>query len=335
MQLLVQLTVLWLCLLAVRQVDATASDVVKGKTFSSEAAGKMVTGTLVRHPIGQAYKNSTGMTFNLVPAGIFTMGSPITEPGREINEIQHQVTLTKSFYIQITEVTNKHWNTLIVSNFLGVNPSTSHTGDAYPVENVNWFEAASFANWLSYDEGLIPCYNGNGTCSGTLGSDFTCTMVTINATCTGYRLPTEAEWEYAARAGTTTAYANPVSFDGSDTETGDGFNANLAAMGWYDWNNTNSGYADGSKPVAQKQANRWGLYDMHGSVYEWCQDWYSTYSSDPVTDPTGPPSGSKRVNRGDYYYNSASYTRSAFRNRGLPGEGGYWLGFRLVRSLGQ
>jgi formylglycine-generating enzyme required for sulfatase activity len=174
--------------------NATAADVVKGRTFSSKTAGKGVTGTLDLPPTMQTYTTPTyGMTFNLLPAGTFTMGSPDDEPGGPYDyETQHQVTLSKSFYMQTTEVTNKQWNAVIVAKGRGINPSGSHSGDNYPVEHVNWYEAASFANWLSADQGLIPCYNGNSTCSGTLGSDFTCTNVIMVSGCTGFRLPTEA-----------------------------------------------------------------------------------------------------------------------------------------------
>ncbi len=290
--------------------------------------------------------NSFGMTFNLIPAGTFTMGSPTGEPGRDdvdVVETQHQVNLTKSFYMQVTEVTNRHWDAVITDKGRGVNPSSSHTEDRFPVETVNWYEAASFANWLSFDEGLIPCYNGQSTCTGQLGNDFTCTSVIIVIDCTGYRLPTEAQWEYAARATATTAYANTVYFDSNNTETIGGFNTNLHAMGWYIynlWMTGNGGidaYQFGSKPVAAKQANRWGLYDMHGNIREWCWDlWDGTaYLSNSVTDPTGDGTGSEHVVRGGAWGDPARKARSAFRNRTFPSDRWDMTGFRLVLPLSQ
>ena len=287
-------------------------------------------------PAQTSFTNSTGMAFSLVPAGTFIMGSPTDEPGRSADETQHQVTLTKPFYLQVTEVTNKQWNTLIFDTGLGAKPSTSNTGDGYPVETVNWFEAAYWANRLSVVEGKSPCYVLNGCDATVPGAGMLCTSVEISTTCTGYRLPTEAQWEYAARAGTTTAYANPYSFDATSTETGSGFNANLAAMGWYVWNDTNSGYASGTKPAAQKQANRWDLYDMHGNVWEWCQDWYAAdyYTPSAATDPQGPTDGSERVMRGGGYSSEARFHRSAERNLYLPYQRNQNVGFRLALPAG-
>ncbi len=317
--------------------NATAADVVKGKTFSSKAAGKGATGTLAQHPMGQRYTNTIGMSFNLLPAGTFTMGSPPAEPGRSSTETQHQVTLSQPFYMQTTEVTNKQWNTIIFDTGLGAKPSISHTGDNYPVENVNWFEAAYFANRLSVVEGRSPCYTLTDCNSNVPGADMECTTIEISDTCTGYRLPTEAQWEYAARATTTTAYANPVSFDSTNTETGIGFNSNLHAMGWYWYNNTLTAYGSGTKPVAAKQANYWGLYDMHGNVWEWCRDWwdFSDYSSDSVTDPLGDTTGSYRVFRGGSWIDFARNARSAYRYGNTPGLRYVSLGFRLVLPPGQ
>ena len=300
----------------------------------------------VSHPMAAPFTNSIGMQFNTLPAGSFTMGSPEGEPGR-INsgdqaETEHTVTLTKAFGMQVTEVTNGHWNTVIVNSPVGgVNPSNSHiinggtTLDSQPVERVTWFDAVFFANQLSSDEGRSACYAFSGQ-TGTPGSDLTITSVTAIANCTGYRLPTEAEWEYAARAGTTNAYANPISFDSSDTETTGLFNANLDAMGWYRFNRDMenpsglTAYEDGTKPVALKQVNAWGLYDMHGNVFEWTIDFFAAYSGDDETDPTGPVSGSDHVIRGGSYLSNAFSARSAFRIFARPTSRLREIGFRLV-----
>lgn len=289
----------------------------------------------ISHPVAEPFTNSIGMQFNTLPAGSFTMGSPSGEPGRISDEVEHTVTLTKAFGMQTTEVTNAQWNAVIVDSLLGSNPSASHADDHYPVETVSWYDAIFFANRLSLDEGRSVCYTTSGI-TGTPGtSSLSISTVTQNASCTGYRLPTEAEWEYAARAGTTKAYANPIGFDDTDIEEGSGFNGNLNAMGWYSYNreiensSAVSAYADGTKPVAKKQANAWGLYDMHGNVFEWNWDWYAAYSGD-ATDPVGPASGSIRVIRGGGWGDFAGNARSAVHFNTSPGSRGISLGFRLV-----
>ncbi len=315
--------------------NAEASDVIHGITFSSKS-GKGITGTLVLPPTMQTFTNTVGMTFNLLPAGTFTMGSPFSEPGRSTDEVLHQVTLTKSFHMQITEVTNKQWSTLIVNQGLGVNPSLHNRDDNYPVQNLNWYEAAYYANILSAWEQLSECYTLTN-CTGTPGQGRTCVGVNINANCTGYRLPTEAEWEYAARATMSTSYGKPHHYDSNNETTGIVFNPNLAAMGWYFWNRTHTGgYADETKPVAQKQSNLWGIYDMHGNVGEWCQDLWdlSDYSPDPVTDPVGDTVGTLRVNRGAGWGESAEAARSAQRRANAMDNRFHGRGFRLVRPLG-
>ena len=231
--------------------------------------------------------------FVRINGGTFTMGSPANEPGRDSDEVQHQVTVS-SFYMGKYEVTQREW-----FDVTGTNPS-SFKGDNLPVETINWFDAVAYCNKRSQKEGLTPAYTINGR------------NVTWNKNANGYRLPTEAEWEYACRAGTITAY-----------NTGDTINGNT---GWYSANSGNT-----THPVGQKPANRWGLHDMHGNVAEWCWDWYGTYPTRAQTDPTGASSGSFRVIRSGYWYYTAVGVRSALRGRNIPSNRYDDLGLRLVR----
>ena len=175
---------------------------------------------------------------------------------------------------------------------MGVNPSRFKGADN-PVENVSWDDAVEFCRRLSE----LPAEKEAGNV---------------------YRLPTEAEWEYACRAGTTTMY----SFGDDESKLGD-----------CDWFSENSGTK--THPVGGKKPNAWGLYDMHGNVWEWCQDLYGDYPSGPVTDPTGPATGSDRVYRGGSWYGTAVYCRSANRHWYLPSYRSINLGFRVVRSSGK
>ena len=275
----------------------------------SGQSGQACATTYSSGPSGQTYTNSLGMTFNLIPAGTFTMGSPSSELGRNsIEETQHQVTLTQSYYMQTTEVTQGQWRSV-----MGSNPSYfANCGDNCPVESVSWDDIQSFITAMNQ--------RGEGT----------------------YRLPTEAEWEYAARAGSTSAFAN-----GGISVTVCSYDPNLDAMGWYCGNSdvTYAGCCDcsswggppcaGTHPVGGKQPNAWGLYDMHGNVFEWCQDWYDSYPTGAVTNPTGPSSGSYRVLRGGSWDFIAGYCRSANRYNGGPGDRYYDDGLRLVALPGQ
>ncbi|HRR73540.1 MAG TPA: formylglycine-generating enzyme family protein [Myxococcota bacterium] len=252
----------------------------------------------------------------LIPSGIFKMGSLEDDPYRELDEGPvHLVTISRSFYMAQTEVTQGQWKSLI-----GNNPSEhSACGDNCPVENVNWYEAVHYANALSEREGFETCYTLSG-CSGTVGSGesknnlYQCAVTFKGLGCAGYRLPTEAEWEYAARAGT------------SGPRYGE-----IDATTWY-WNNS----SNTSHPVGGKAANSWGLYDVLGNVFEWVYDWYSEdyYStcSSNCTDPTGPATGFNRVNRSGGWGSDESRTRVVFRNNYSPDERRVYLGFRLVRS---
>lgn len=215
-----------------------------------------------------------------ISAGTFTMGSPSGELGRGRDETQHAVTLTRDFLMSRTEITQGQWATV-----MDTDPTFYYEPDL-PVTNVSWWRALEFANRLSALEGLPACYILAG-CSGSA-----CSGVSVEAedgnpyNCSGYRLPTEAEWEYAYRAGTTTAFYN-----GGITETECGLDPNLDAIGWY------CGNTSTIREVGQKEPNAWNLYDMAGNVAEWTWDWYGPYPG-VVTDPLGPLDGTARVRRG-------------------------------------
>ena len=266
--------------------------------------------------------------FVLIEAGTFTMGSPPGEPGRGGYETQHEVTLTSGFYMSDHEITQAEWQALIDNNPSSANNGTCPT---CPVESVNWWEALLYSNALSESEGLTACYVPSG-CTGSAGSDLNCTGVTLqdgsgNAVttphqCEGYRLPTEAEWEYAARAGTTTAlYSGDITVPG-------GPDPNADAIGWY--NSNANPYLP--KAVRGKLPNAWGLYDMSGNVWEWTWDWMDDYPAGPVTNPTGPEQGLFRIIRGGGVGSSASDLRSAYRLNFEPDTRVYLIGFRLARS---
>jgi formylglycine-generating enzyme required for sulfatase activity len=256
----------------------------------------------------------TGMV--LIPAGTFTMGSPGNEPGRNSDEVQHQVTLTHAMYVFKYEVTQSEWLAVMGWNTSG------HSGANLPVETVTWYDAVSYCNQRSAGEGLAAAYTiTDATYSG---NHITSATVTWNQAANGYRLLTEAEWEYACRATSTTAFCN-----GAITNTGcSPLDLNLDQVGWYCGNASST-----THDVGGKTANFWGLKDMHGNVWELCWDWYGAYPAGPLTDPTGPASGGARVMRGGSFVNTAMYGRSALRgNYYSPGSPQYHLGLRLCRT---
>ncbi len=228
-----------------------------------------------------------------IPPGTFTMGSPSTESDRFGDETPHLVTLTRGFRMKQTEVTQAEWLAV-----MGKNPST-FKGPSRPVEEVSWIQCLEFCNKLSVRHGLTPCYDGSAW----------------NRSANGYRLPTEAEWEYACRAGGSGRFCS------GDSE------ADLSRHGWYAANSNDQAH-DGKL----KEPNAWGLYDMHGNVWEWCWDFWGDYPSEGVTDPAGPQYGSVRVNRGGGWPDAARLCRSADRDSASPHYHSGNLGFRIVRN---
>lgn len=234
-------------------------------------------------------------TFVYVPGGSFTMGR--TRGNGRPNELPRHLVILSPFMIGKYEVTQAEYLTV-----MDTNPSYFRASDK-PVERVTWFGAVQYCNALSIQEGLTPCYNI---------SDWACDF-----SANGYRLPTEAEWEYAARGAT----KNPdYLYSGSDE---------IGSVAWYDGNMEEYG----TKAVGMKAPNALGIYDMSGNVFEWCNDWYSTYDKATQTDPVGPAEGTDRILRGGTWLDSAAMARVAKRAYMKPEEGFYKGGFRVVRSL--
>ena len=249
--------------------------------------------------------NSIGMNLAFIPAGTFVMGSPETELHRNAEEVQHEVAITKPFYIGVFEVTQDEYRKV-----MGANPSFfSATGGGkqrvlrqdtanHPVERVSWLDAVEFCKKLSAKDGKT------------------------------YRLPTEAEWEFACRASTKTVF-----------HTGNDFNSNLAninGLSYSSYGKEEAGpFYRATVKAGDYKVNAFGLYDMHGNVQEWCADWYAEdyYKKSPNDDPTGPSEGTERVLRGGAWPSSAKACRSAGRNHLPPDEKTYTTGFRVVMEV--
>ncbi len=211
----------------------------------------------------------------LIPAGKFVMGSPASEKGHRINETQHEVTITKPFYMGKYEVTQEQWDAVMVNN------RSFYRGPKLPVTSVSWENCQEFIKKL------------NAKTSG------------------GYRLPTEAEWEYSCRAGTATAYSNGDIITKNDS--------NVEGLS--------------TKVVGSYKPNAFGLYDMHGNVWEWCEDWKVDYPKEAVIDPKGPEAGKNRVLRGGSFTGVGLHSRSANWFDNLPSTWNIdYLGFRLAKT---
>jgi formylglycine-generating enzyme required for sulfatase activity len=235
--------------------------------------------------------NSIGMKLVLVPKGTFMMGSPETEKGRQENETQHEVTISKDYYLGVYEVTQAEYQQVMTTNpsyFQG--EKIKGDSSPHPVEQVSWNDAVEFCKRLSG----LPEEKKAGRV---------------------YRLPTEAEWEYACRAGSTTAYS---------------FGESSQSLGDYAWFNGNGNFP--THPVGQKKPNAWGLYDMHGNVFEWCSDWYGQYPKGAVSDPVGPREGSFRVDRGGCWNYEVALCRSARRLGLIPSLRSWSSGLRVALS---
>lgn len=239
--------------------------------------------------------NSLNMTFALMPAGAFTMGSPSDEQGRKSNETAHKVTIGRPFYMQTTEVTVKQWRDIMGSPLVFKKRGADNT----PVTNVSWDDCMEFLKEL------------NGRKEGV------------------YRLPTEAEWEYACRGGSSSIYGWGDAIDCSNAMYA---NNTLKTGDCLKFVKTKGLATDEPASVGSYAPNPWGLYDMVGNVWEWCWDWYGPYQNEAAMDPKGPGSGSEKVRRGGSWYGPWQRCRCANRNFSHPASRYQTTGFRLVRE---
>ena len=279
---------------------------------------------------------STPEGFSLIPAGTFFMGSLPTEAGRYPDEVRREVNISRNFFMGQTEVSKAEWDRVRAWGLkhgysdlaVGRSGFREDSSDQHPVTEVSWYAVVKWLNAKSEMEGgLIPCYSVDGLVYRTGISEPDC-----NFSNNGYRLPTEAEWEYGCRAGTIYAfYTGKIVIIDADP-----LDPNLDRAGWYVANSDWPGGGKNTHPVGDplKEANAWGLRDTHGNVMEWCWDWWRNHIV-AATDPVGPASGKYRILRGGHFYAVARDCRSGIRGSALPDNSGFWAaytGFRIARS---
>lgn len=253
--------------------------------------------------------------FILIEGGMFEMGSPESEAWRSEDETQHSVTVS-NFYMSAYEVTQQEYQ-----DIMGENPS-NFSGENLPVEQVSWLDAVAYCNARSEREGLTPAYTIDET------------GVSWDRSANGYRLPTEAEWEYACRAGTTTPFNTGTSISAEESNYWGDY-PYMIEDNYFSQENleTQPGvYRQTTVEVDSFSPNAWGLYNMHGNVGEWVWDYYGEYSAEAQTDPTGPETGTRRVNRGGGWNDFAKNLRSAYRAAAPEENSSFSVGIRLVRN---
>ena len=312
---------------------------------------------------GQCKGNGCPAGYVLIQPGTFTMGAAVAETWSidygDKEAPPHPVTISEAYCLKATEVTQAEWKAV-----MGSNPADfTACGTSCPVQMVSWWDAVAFCNAQSATEGLTPCYSTTG-CTGTAGGgcsvpscyggpytciscpgDYQCATIS-RVPCTGYRLPTEAEWEYAARAGTATPTYNGSSEDGSCWHPNDV----LDPIAWFCGDSTakytgvwdchdvigspqSHPFPCGPHPVALRLANAWGLFDMLGNVAEWVWDWWGPYATGPAADPTGAATGTIRGRRGGSWYDIAVDIRAAWRGAYKPDSRVFDVGLRPVRAV--
>ncbi|HEY4260911.1 MAG TPA: formylglycine-generating enzyme family protein [Schlesneria sp.] len=288
----------------------------------------MSAGAQDRQPAGIFSSPGTGMKLTLIRAGGFEMGSLVSEDGHTRGEQQHTTRITQSFYLGIAEVTQAEYETIMARN-----PSAFAKGGSaeakvgaivtrqFPVESVTWFDAIEFCNALSKKDNLKAYYTLDAI-ERNGDSIHTADVTVIGGS--GYRLPTEAEWEYACRGSTTTAYS-----------TGEPI-ALLGQGAWYGGTVDSPGNSQGmTHRVGLKTSNGNGLFDIHGNVSEWCYDWYDYYAYEraQTKDPLGPSGGSEKVTRGGSWNTPALNCRSAARGAASVSKPSSDIGFRVARTI--